>query len=367
MRKGMLAGLLLGVLMLSAPATFAAYCPGDEAIQGPGDEWQAKRGAYLGVEVKDVTKDRVSTLKLKDESGVEVTAVDGEAPAAKAGIRDHDVILSINGQRIESEEQLRRVIRETPPGRTINLGISRDGQPLNLTATLASRKVAVWVGKMPKVKIPPMPPMPPDAFKWSGEMPDVPEIMVMSRTSRIGAMVESITPQLADFFGVKDGAGLLVRSVEKGSIAENAGLKAGDVIVRVDKQPINDLGDWRRSLHNKSGNVNVGVIRDKREQNLTINIPERKETGAVFDDEDFDLTQLAELKAELAGLPDMNEELSRAMAEARKDFEANRGEYEKSMEKVQKEIQKDLKKHQKDLEKMQKELEKSFHTISLEE
>jgi predicted metalloprotease with PDZ domain len=361
----MLAGMLLGVVMLLAPATFAADCLKEDAIQGPSDEWKVQRGSYLGVEVTDVTKDRVAALKLKDESGVEVTAVDGEAPAAKAGIKDHDVILSINGQKIESEEQLRRIIRETPAGRTINLVVSRDGQPMNLSATLASRKVPTWVVKVPKVKVPPVPPMPAESFKWSGEMPDVPEIMVMSRTSRIGAMVETITPQLADFFGVKDGTGLLVRSVEKGSVAETAGLKAGDVIVRVDKERINDLGDWRHMLHNKSGNVSVGIIRDKRELNVTINLPQRQ-SGALYEDE-LGVTQLAELKAELAKLPQINEEARKAYEEARKEFEAHRGEYEKEMQKAQKELQKSLKEQQKSFEKMQKEMDKSFHTISFED
>lgn len=364
MRKGILAGLLLGLLMLTAPATFAA-CPGDEATQGPGDEWQVRggKGSYLGVEVSDVTKDRVAELKLKEESGVEVTAVDGDAPAAKAGIKEHDVILSINGQRIESEEQLRRTIRETPAGRTITLGISRDGQPMNITATVGSRKNAVWIGSV-NPKIAPMPPMPPQAFAF--EMPEVPEVVTITRGSRIGAMVESITPQLADYFGVKDGAGLLVRSVEKGSIAESAGMKAGDVIVRIEKERVNDTGDWRRLLRNKTGAVGIGVIRDKREQNLTITIPEKKDTGMYWY-EDGDLSQIAELKAKLADLPQINEEAQKAWLDAQKQWEANRGEYQKSMAEARKEYEKAIKEQKKEMERLQRELKKSFKSISYEE
>lgn len=365
MRKGLLSGVLLGALTLAGPATFAACCPDQEFSQGPGDDWQVStgKGSYLGVEVNDVSKERVSALKLKDESGVEVTAVDGDAPAAKAGIKEHDVILSINGQKIESEEQLRRVIHETPAGRTINLGISRDGQPMNITATLGSRKNQVWVGSVnPKIKIAPMPPMPPQAFSWTGEMADVPEVVTITRGTRIGAMVESITPQLADFFGVKDGNGLLVRSVEKGSIAESAGIKAGDIIVRVDKERVNDLGDWRRMLRNRSGAVGIGVVRDKREQNLTIKIPERKDTGSLLDAEQ--LAEIAQLRGELADMPKINAEAAKAMAEAQKEFEANRGEYAKEMAEAQKEVQKSMKEYQKQIEKMQKDLQKSYKMIS---
>src|SRR5215468_3911108 len=103
-----------------------------------GDE--ENTGAYLGVDITDVTTERLSALKLKDERGVEVTMVDQDAPAGKAGLKEHDVILSINGTNVESGAQLRRMIRETPPGRIVTLGVSRGGQPLSLRVQLADRK-----------------------------------------------------------------------------------------------------------------------------------------------------------------------------------------------------------------------------------
>ena len=74
-------------------------------------------GAYLGVDITDVTPERLAALKLKDEHGVEVTIVDQDAPAGKAGIKEHDVILTMNGTTVDSGTQLRRMIRETPAGR----------------------------------------------------------------------------------------------------------------------------------------------------------------------------------------------------------------------------------------------------------
>src|SRR5580700_1387674 len=96
--------------------------------------------SYLGVDTRDITPDRLGVLKLKDERGVEVTMVDQDAPAGKAGLKEHDVILTVNGTEVESVEQLRRVIRETPPGRLVTLGLSRDGQPLTVKVQLADRK-----------------------------------------------------------------------------------------------------------------------------------------------------------------------------------------------------------------------------------
>src|SRR3984893_15732593 len=93
--------------------------------------------SYLGVDITDVTTERLSALKLKEEKGVEVTMVDQDAPAGKAGIKEHDVILSMNGTAIESGAQLRRMIHEMPAGRVVSFGLSRDGQPVTIKGQLA--------------------------------------------------------------------------------------------------------------------------------------------------------------------------------------------------------------------------------------
>src|SRR6185369_10964812 len=87
--------------------------------------WAGESGSYLGVDIDEVTSDRVKALKLKEERGVEITMVDQDAPAAKAGLKEHDVITDFNGQRVEGGEQFKRFIRETPAGRTVTLGIVR--------------------------------------------------------------------------------------------------------------------------------------------------------------------------------------------------------------------------------------------------
>ncbi|HEX6908535.1 MAG TPA: PDZ domain-containing protein, partial [Terriglobales bacterium] len=84
-------------------------------------------GSYLGIDTRDVTHERMVALKLNEERGVEITMVDQDAPAGKAGLREQDVILSFNGQPVEGVAELRRMIHETPPGRTVTLGISRNG------------------------------------------------------------------------------------------------------------------------------------------------------------------------------------------------------------------------------------------------
>src|SRR5437764_14326854 len=140
----MLRYFLIAVMLLPL-ATVAAFSgqtpsfdPGSGSYAFSSDE-PSGGPSYLGVDTRDITHERVAELKLKDESGVEVTMVDQDAPAGKAGIKEHDVILTINGNKVESVEQLRRMIREIPSGRTMDIGVSRNGQPLKLQAQLADR------------------------------------------------------------------------------------------------------------------------------------------------------------------------------------------------------------------------------------
>ncbi|MGO9864049.1 MAG: PDZ domain-containing protein [Terriglobales bacterium] len=258
-----------------------------------GESWDWSSGgeeggggtSYLGVDIADVSSERLGELKLKEEHGAEITMVDQDAPAGKAGLHEHDVIVSLNGTAVESAAQLRRIIKETPPGRVVNLGISRDGEPLTIKVQLADRhKSMSWepnvkVG-IPKIEIPPM------DF-------DLPVSVVIAHSSaRSGLMVENISPQLGDFFGVKGGNGVLVRSVEKGSRGEKAGFRAGDVVVKVNNQPVHDTSDFSHVLRSSSGAAAaVTVMRDKKEQNLTLTLPEKKDAGSLMEDS-FDLKGL---------------------------------------------------------------------------
>src|SRR5260221_9385850 len=207
--------------------------------------------------------------------------VDQDAPAGKAGVKEHDVILSINNQTVESVVQLRRMIHEIPSGRTIEIGISRDGQLSTLKAQLAERNKTFgsnhefnWVmpPNMPVVNIP----------KINMPEMDFQTVVVMRSPSRSGLMVENLTPQLGDFFGVKSGNGVLVRSVEKGSRAEQAGFHAGDVIVKVNGSTVSDCSDFTRIIRErKESKASVTVMRERKEQNLTLPLPEPKRTGSL--------------------------------------------------------------------------------------
>ncbi|HEY2496176.1 MAG TPA: PDZ domain-containing protein [Candidatus Angelobacter sp.] len=271
MMRKMTISLLLAGFAVGAGAAQPGSQPETLSHQLPGNFYAAPAGrSYLGVDIRDVTADRMSALKLKEERGVEITMVDGDAPAGKAGLREHDVILDFNGTAVESEEQLRRLIREVPPGRTVTLGISRDGNPMKISVQLADHE-AVIAQAHPHVMVP----MPPVQVFPRNSM-DLP-FQIQTYSSVLGIQTESLTRQLGDYFGVKDGEGVLVRSVEKGSAAEKAGLKAGDVVVRADNEKLTDRIDLSHVLrnHRTGGKMTLVVVRDKREQTFTVTLPDR--------------------------------------------------------------------------------------------
>src|SRR5215472_5423495 len=261
---------MIGGMAVPASGPSVVAQPNTQLNTAPNVFFYSSAGrSYLGVDIQDVTAERVSALKLKEERDVEVTMVDQDAPAGKAGVKEHDVILQFNGTAVESEEQLRRLIRETPPGRSVTLGISREGNPLKISVQLADRgkTAAEAMPKMftvtPHVQAIPAPEVPGYTFQ------------VRTYSSTLGIQAESLSQQLAEYFGVKEG--VLVSSVEKGSAAEKAGLKAGDVIVRADNEKLTDRSDLSRILrnHREGGKVTLGIVRDKREQTITVDLPAR--------------------------------------------------------------------------------------------
>ena len=365
MRKPIL--ITFALVLALAAAAFAAECfsfaPFEESFGYSSDEMFGG-GSYLGVDTRDVTTDRLGALNLKEEHGVEVTMVDQDAPAGKAGIKEHDVILNLNGTAIESVEQLRRMIREVPPGRTVTLGLSRNGQAVTVKAQLADRKKAfAWT------------PNPPNAENFKFVMPNIPElpdidvpmsVVVVHSSMRSGLMVENLTPQLGDFFGSKDGHGVLVRSVEKGSRAEKAGFRAGDVIVKVNGEPISDSGDFSHELRGRKDNtVNVGIIRDKKEQTLTLTLPEHKQSGSL--EESFDVPQIdaetriemRKAQAEMAKVKPQLAIVKRQMEEAKPELERAAREMERmkpEMERMASELCRERQQTQKDSQELRNEL-----------
>ncbi len=227
-------------------------------------------GSFLGVGVEEINGERARALNLKEERGVEIRNVEEDSPAAKAGLKDNDVVLEYNGQRVEGAEQFIRMVGETPIGRKVNLLIWRNGASQTVSATIEARFGRE--GSLPFVydpQVAPIPPMP------QIRMPDMPNPFFSFQSPMVGIESEKLNPQMAEFFGVKEG--VLVRSVEKQSAAEKAGLKAGDVVIKVAGNGVSkprDISVQMRSGREKKS-VPFTVIRNHKEMTVEVKLEEQ--------------------------------------------------------------------------------------------
>jgi len=251
--------------MLGAAADQHVTVPGtDPAMLNPAQ-------GYLGVGLKDVDTERAGQLKLKAATGAEVITVDHDAPACKAGIKVHDVILSVNGQTVVGQAQLQHMLHDTPAGHTVSLVISRDGQQQSLSVQLADRatlEADAWSQHIPV----------PDPDSEANQPAATGTTMGNGIFSSLGSNplytgldLDMLGPQLANYFGVHDGAGLLIRRVDDNSPAAVAGLHAGDVITKINGQTVSTTNQWLHTIHaNRGKQVQLTVIRDKHEGTVTM-------------------------------------------------------------------------------------------------
>ena len=257
----------LTALGLAAATAFAqdARHAGVVTIQHAGT-------SYLGIGVVEITPERAKALKLKDERGVEVAHVEENSPASKAGLKEGDVVLEYNGMPVQGMEQFVRLVRETPAGRQAKLAIWRNGSAQDVMITVGARKGMVIEtpnGPLTLPAIPPIPPMPPI---------EIPRFEMTWQSAMLGIEGESLGQhqQFAEFFGVTDG--VLVKSVIRNSAADKAGLKAGDVIVKVDGAKVGstrEITSQLRSVRSRK-NVPVTVVRDKKEMSFTVNLDDNR-------------------------------------------------------------------------------------------
>lgn len=236
----------------------------------PGAMWgDEMSGGYLGVGIAEVSADTVKELKMDSQRGVLVKEVEPDSPAAKAGLKANDVILSYDNQAVAGAVQFRRLVRETPSGRTVALKIWRDGNEMNLSVQINDRMEETKI-KLDNLKM--SVPMNGNQFfvrKGWGAGP------------MLGVSAENLNAQLGSYFGVPNGEGVLVREVHPGSAAEKAGLKAGDVIVKVGDANVKDASELREQLAKQPDqkSVAVGIVRHGAPSlvNVTIETPKPRE------------------------------------------------------------------------------------------
>jgi serine protease Do len=231
---------------------------------------------YLGILPEEINRENMSRYGLNSPQGVGISRITEGSPAEKAGLKKGDVILQFDSEQVSTNRKLFRLIGEAAPEQAVRLTISRNGSEQQVIVKLgvredASRTLRALSPEQRGLLFPPRTPRAP------GEAPQVFSFEYGSNR-RVGVMTTQLTKQLADFFGVSGGQGLLITSVSENSPASKAGLKAGDVITELNGEKIEDTDDFIRALNRKDeGDVTLTIIRDKSNRTIKVT-PERRPT-----------------------------------------------------------------------------------------
>jgi membrane-associated protease RseP (regulator of RpoE activity) len=290
--------LLTGGIALAQQAAPPAIAPAppDVTLDAPSNfSFFLGGGTFLGVNVEDVNKENMGRYGMREVRGVGVTQVVKDSPAEKAGLKKDDVILRFENDSVTSVRKLTRLISEVAPDQTVRLGISRGGGEQEVAVTVAKRNEPMNAfhlqgleglkdfeglkeleglkGRLDGLKeFRGVMPQGAQVWKWEGEGPGRDGmVFAFGGGRRIGVSTTQLTKQLADYFGVADGKGVLVTSVADDSPAAKAGLRAGDVITSIDGEKVEGAGDLSRAINNKkAGDVSLTIIRNKNQKTINV-------------------------------------------------------------------------------------------------
>ena len=290
--------LLAAIFLIAVPSGGAARAqepapPASADDFGNTFSFFVDGGGFLGVYGEDITRDNMAHYHLNEPRGVGITRVMNESPAQKAGLRNNDVILRIDGENVTSVRKLNRLVSEIAPDHVVKITISRNGAEQEVTATMGKRnnlnaardlfggkqpRVWKWEGPLPNTdKFPNIEKLPnADKFPNVEKFWDRPDnsddfAILMGNSRRIGVSTMELSKQLAEFFGIASGHGVLVTSVSSDGPAAKSGVKAGDVITAVDGEAVDSPGDIARLINRKKdGDVTLTVVRNKSEQTIRV-------------------------------------------------------------------------------------------------
>jgi serine protease Do len=264
------------LFVLGLTAAAGLTLPATSTAQTPERDVRILRGitggAQLGVSIRDVSDADAKTAKLGAPAGALVQSVQPDSPASKAGLQANDVVISFDGERVRSAAHLARLVDETPAGRTVDAVVQRGGERVTLrVAPEAARGVRALAFDPARARtlandlvtrIRPQ--------EFAVQRPFV----TIAGPARLGVSVQELTGQLGEYFGAS--SGVLVTSVRDDSPARTAGLRAGDVITRAGSDAVSNAADLRRRLATASGEMTLTIVRDRKEQTITVTIPDSK-------------------------------------------------------------------------------------------
>jgi len=314
--KGQMVGLLRGVYVEDKPVVFQfrdREQTGSGYVISQAEAPSSGMAIAVPIEVVRAVADEIKAkgrvergwlglwAGMNQDGRVQIGQVEPDSPAGLAKLREGDIVLALDGTPVASAEMLSNEIRKRKPGQDITLEIERDGKPMEVKVKLgeytedeAKREMEQRFPTIfpplgpepgtpppasPRRYLPGRPGQAPSPFGWSFE-----------QRKFIGVYADELTPELARHFGAKEGPALIVSRLTEGGPAEKAGLKVGDVIVRVDGRSVGSRDDLIDLVQSKKpgDKVKLEVLRDKKPMTFEVPVEEDEKGGELLGSTDLD-------------------------------------------------------------------------------
>lgn len=249
------ARLVMAALLVASLITGGSSCAQNKGKASDKAEKAGKGHGWLGVSIEDLTPHLAREREIHVKSGALVNEVFDESPADEAGIKEDDVIVEFNGKAIEESNDLLQAVRATPPGTQANVVLMRGTEKMTISVTLARephRHFAMGFHGPSAIHIPP--------------------IHLFTRESMMGLTMSDLNRQLGEYFQAPGGRGVLVQEVERSSTSDKAGFKAGDVIIKVNGESVETVGDITEALEGvkKGDKVAFDILRRGEQKTLSV-------------------------------------------------------------------------------------------------
>ncbi len=204
------------------------------------DDGQVQRG-FLGIEIRDLSEALAKNYGVNDATGALITYVSPDSPAQKAGIRVEDIVIQINGQRVDDSSRLRLIVSSMKPGTSIPVVVLRDNKPVTLNATLEALPEAALSEISPGSRNTPR--------KAPGANSDAELVR--------GVIVQNLSPALRERYDIpKDVTGIIVAKLDPASKAAGKGLEEGDVITHINRKVVTSAAE-AQTLAKASGDTTI--------------------------------------------------------------------------------------------------------------
>jgi serine protease Do len=369
-KQGQMVGLLRGVYMDEQPIVFEFQ---EKEIVGSGYVFSRAEapasGMALAVPV-DVVESVTTEIKEKgkvergwlgvriwknEDDQVEIIEVEQDSPAELSDLKEGDIVLQFDGEDVDDEEMLAKMIRQRKPGDTITLKIERKGKTQDVKVKLGEfteedvwrdfeRKFPDLFRARPDIDIERVKPREgtrPDVFRWT-----------FGERKYIGVYIQELNRELSEYFGVDKGTGLLIERIEEGGPAEKAGLRVGDVIISADGERLESTQKLSELIQDKEegDKVSIEFIRDKKKRTVDVEVKEEKTNlSNMFYSDPKGYAGVFRYQSE-----DMAKRSQKLAETLKKQGEGNYRRYMEQQQKMNEEMKEQMERQQKNAEKYYK-------------